>query len=154
MLLNGASVVADVGAVLGVDMVTVKLQVDVFPLTSVATLFTVVVPTGKVLPDAGVLTMLATEQLSVAVTLKVTTVAVGLHIPIFAGQVITGFCVSLTTTSKEQTSVPHELVAVKVTVVVPTLNADPLPSPLPLPVVAPVNAYVIAGAGMPVALWL
>ena len=111
-----------------------------------------VVPTENVLPDAGVLTILAMPQLSVAVAENVTTVLVGLHIPIFAGQLITGFCVSVTTTSNEQTSVPHELVAVMVTVVVPTLKADPLPSPLPLAVVAPVNAYVMAGAGMPVEL--
>ena len=139
ILLLAASVVADVGAVLGVLIVTVKLHVDVFPFTSVATLFTVVVPTGNVLPDAGVLTTEAIPQLSVAPTLKVTVVAVGLQMPMLAGHVITGFSVSVTTTSNEQLSVPQELVAVTVTVVVPTLNADPLPLPVPLPVVAPLK---------------
>jgi len=45
---------------------------------------------------------------------------------------------------------PHELVAVIVTVVCPTLNAEPLPVPEPLEIVAPVNVYEIAGDGVPV----
>ena len=52
--------------------VTVKVQVLVLPLASVAMLVTVVTPMGKVLPLGGVLTRLVTLQLSVAVTLKVT----------------------------------------------------------------------------------
>jgi hypothetical protein len=81
--------------------VTVKLQVLVLPWISVAVLLTVVVPTGKADPLAGLLTMLWIAQLSVAVTVKVTLLA---HWPgaaltvMFAGQVILGFSVSLTVT--------------------------------------------------------
>lgn len=150
MLLNGASDVADVGAVDGAETVTVKLHVDVFPFTSVAILFTVVVPGGNVLPDAGVLTTDKIEQLSVAPKLKDTSGLPGSQTEIFAGHVIKGFSVSVTITSNEQSTVPHELLAVTVTVVVPTLKAEPLPSPFPLPVVAPANTYVISGVGTPV----
>src|SRR5256712_16260 len=81
--------------------VTVKLQVLLLPWISVAMLLTVVVPTGKAKPPAGVLTRLWTAQLSVAVTAKVTLLV---HWPgelstvILAGQVMTGFSVSLTVT--------------------------------------------------------
>ena len=75
--------------------VTVKLQVLVLPLASVAVLVTVVVPTGKVLPLGGLLTRLVTLQLSVALTLKVTLLrlqrpasAASTRLP---GQVIAGF---------------------------------------------------------------
>ena len=53
--------------------VTVKEQVAVFPLTSVAVLVTVVVPKLNVLPEAGLDIVVEIEQLSVDVTLKVTT---------------------------------------------------------------------------------
>ena len=65
----------------------------VLPLTSMATLVTVVVPTGKAEPLAGVLNKLSKAQLSVASTLKVTLLE---HEPasastvIFVEQVITG----------------------------------------------------------------
>src|SRR5947208_9439525 len=52
--------------------VTVKLQLAVLPLASVAVLVTVVTPTGKATPLAGLLTRLATAQLSLLVTTKVT----------------------------------------------------------------------------------
>ena len=52
--------------------VTVKVQRLVLPEASVATLVTVVTPIGKVEPLAGVETRLVTEQLSKAVTEKVT----------------------------------------------------------------------------------
>ena len=75
--------------------VTVKLQLLVLPLASVAMLVTVVTPTGKGLPLAGLLTRLVTLQLSVALTLKITLLrlqrpgsAVSTRLP---GQVITGF---------------------------------------------------------------
>lgn len=67
-----------------------------------------------------------------------------------AGQVIVGFSVSFTVTVKEQDAVPQILVAVTVTVVVPTLNKEPLPFPEPLPEVAPLKVYVRLGAGAPV----
>ena len=53
-------------------MVTVNVQRFVFPEASVATLVTVVVPTGKVEPDGGVETTVTLPQLSVALTKKVT----------------------------------------------------------------------------------
>ena len=52
--------------------VTVNVQVLVLPLASVAVLVTVVTPIGKVEPETRLLTRLGTEQLSVAVTEKVT----------------------------------------------------------------------------------
>ena len=76
-------------------IVTVKVQVLVLPLASVAVLVTVVEPTGNVLPLGGVLTRLLTAQLSVAVTVKVTLLR--LQRPAsagstrFVGQVSTGF---------------------------------------------------------------
>ena len=42
------------------------------------------------------------------------------------------------------------MVAVNVTVVIPTLKVEPPPSPFPFAIVAPVNAYVTTGAGVPV----
>ena len=47
--------------------VTVKLHVALFPDVSVAVQLTVVVPTGKVEPDAGEQTTVTPGQLSVAV---------------------------------------------------------------------------------------
>ena len=73
--------------------VTVKAHVEVLPCASVAVLVTVVVPTAKVLPLAGLLATVTPGQLSVALTLNVTLL---LHPPgaaltvIFAGQVICG----------------------------------------------------------------
>ena len=75
--------------------VTVKVQVLVLPLASVALLVTVVTPTGKVLPLAGLLATFVTLQLSVALTAKVTLLR--LHRPAsalntrLAGHVSTGF---------------------------------------------------------------
>src|SRR5438093_8589795 len=89
--------------------VTVNVQVLELPLASVAVLVTVVTPTGNVLPLGGVLTRFVTAQLSVAVTVKVTLLR--LQRPAsagstrLAGQVITGFCVSVTRTVKKQTLV-------------------------------------------------
>src|SRR5687768_11390575 len=48
-------------------MVTVNVQLAVLPDASVAVPVTVVVPTGKTLPDAGVNTTVTPGQLSVAV---------------------------------------------------------------------------------------
>ena len=73
--------------------VTVKLHVDRLPCGSVAVLVTVVVPTAKLLPLAGLLLIVTPEQLSVAVTVKVTLL---LQAPdaaftvMFAGHVMTG----------------------------------------------------------------
>ena len=73
--------------------VTVKVHVLELPLLSRAVLATVVTPTGKAKPLAGLLVSSAREQLSLAVTAKVTLLV---HIPgavftvRFAGQVIGG----------------------------------------------------------------
>ena len=108
-------------------IVTVKVQMLVLPLASVARFVTVVTPTVNVLPLGGVLTRLVTLQLSVALTLKVTLLrrhwpASALNTKL-AGQVITGFCVSVTVTEKVQVLVlPLASVALLVTVVTPTVN--------------------------------
>ena len=75
--------------------VTVKVQLLVLPLGSVAVLVTVVVPIGNVLPLARLLTRFVTPQLSVALTVKLTLLR--LHRPASAlktrlvGHVTTGF---------------------------------------------------------------
>src|SRR6266481_5400968 len=110
--------------------VTVKLHVALLPLASVAVLVTVVVPTGKLLPLAGLLDIVTPGQLSVAVTTKVTLLA---HVPCAAlttrllEQVITGGCASFTVTVKLHVALlPCASVAVLVTVVVPTGKLLPL----------------------------
>jgi hypothetical protein len=86
--------------------VTVKLQLVVLPLASVAVFVTVVVPTGNVLPLALLLTRFVTPQLSVALTKKVTLLR--LHWPgsdvstRLLEQLITEPCVSVTVTVKIQ----------------------------------------------------
>ena len=73
--------------------VTVNVHVAVLPCASVAVLVTVVVPTAKMLPLAGLLATVTPGQLSVTLTLNVTLL---LHPPgaaltvIFAGQAICG----------------------------------------------------------------
>jgi hypothetical protein len=78
-------------------------------------------------------------QLSVAVTLPVFGAGTALaQLTVTgAGHVIDGVSVSFTVTVNEQLAVPQGLVAVIVTLVVPTLKNEPLPLPLPLPVVEP-----------------
>ena len=66
-----------------VPFIDVKVQDAWLLHASVAILVTVVTPTGKVLPLAGILTMSVTLQLLVAVTRKVTLLR--LHRPDFAG---------------------------------------------------------------------
>ena len=86
--------------------VTVKVQLLVLPLASVAVFVTVVVPTGKVLPLTTLLTRLVTPQLSVALTKNVTLLR--LQAPASAAstrlleQMSTEFCVSVTVTVKLQ----------------------------------------------------
>src|SRR5262245_50953023 len=75
--------------------VTVKVQLLVLPLASVAVLVTVVTPTANVLPLGGTLTRLVTLQLSVALTAKVTLLRLQRPTSVvstrLAGQVIVGF---------------------------------------------------------------
>src|SRR5204863_379512 len=83
--------------------VTVKLQLLLLPLLSRAVLVTVVVPSGKAKPLAGLLVRFVTAQLSVAATMKVTLLAQApdaVFTVRFAGHVITGGTVSVTVTVK------------------------------------------------------
>ena len=61
-------------------------------------------------------------------------------IKIGLGQVKVGFCASVTTTLNVQVGALHGLVAVTVTIVVPTGKVSPLPVPLSLSVTAPLRA--------------
>ena len=74
---------------------TVKLQLLVLPLASVAVLVTVVVPSGNVLPLGGLLTRFVTRQLSDALTEKTTLLRLqrpGSAVKtLLLGQVISGF---------------------------------------------------------------
>jgi len=110
---------------------TVKLQELVFPLPSVATHVTMFVPRGNVEPPGGLHTTVTFVQLSDAVAVNVTLLA--LHCPasvlvtMFAGQVIVGASRSKTVTVKLQAFVsPSMSVATQMTVVVPTGNVEPL----------------------------
>jgi hypothetical protein len=109
--------------------VTVNEQVAVLLEASVATHDTVVMPFGKAEPDGGVQSVVAPEQLSVVVGVKVTIAEHtfgSVFLVIFAGQVTTGACVSLTVTVNEQVvEVPSSLCPVTTTVVVPTGKNDP-----------------------------
>jgi hypothetical protein len=91
------------------NVVTTKLHIDIFPDASVPVHVTVVVPTGNVDPDGGVHTngFAPSGQLSVTTgSGYVTTTPVppitGVTATMFAGQTITGACVSLTVTLNEQ----------------------------------------------------
>jgi hypothetical protein len=118
--------------------VMVCMQVLKFPAASVA--FHVRVVT---LPLTASVYVMATAppQLSVAVAVPALAGVAGnpQASVILPGQVIAGACVSFTVTVKLHTVVPHTLLAVIVTVVIPLLNVLPLPFPVPLPVVAPLN---------------
>jgi hypothetical protein len=108
-------------------VVTVNEQLAVLPDPSVAVHVTVVTPTGKQEPDGGEQATMTPGQLSEAVaSAKLTTThgafAVGVLAMMFAGQVMTGGCVSFTVTVKLHMLIPAELVAVQSTVVTPTGN--------------------------------
>jgi hypothetical protein len=86
----------------GVRTVTVKLQLAVLAgvAVSVAVHVTLVVPIGKIEPEAGLQTTDSTPQLSLAVAAKVATAPVGQvgSLVMFAGQVIVGGVLSTTVT--------------------------------------------------------
>ena len=109
--------------------VTVNEQVPVFRAASVATTFTVVVPTVKVEPEAGVATAVAPGQLSDAETENVTSAEqrfMAFGTTMLAGQFATGGWFSVTVTVNEQVPVlPAGSVAVTTTVVVPPMNCEP-----------------------------
>jgi hypothetical protein len=107
-----------------------KLHVPVLPAESVAVQVTVVVPTGKTLPEAALhVGVRSPSQASVAVTVYSTTAPpeVSHSTPrMSSGQETTGSVSSTTTTSNVHVSVlPLESVAVQVTVVVPKANTLP-----------------------------
>ena len=109
--------------------VTMKVPVRVFPTPSVAVLVTIVVPSGNVDPDGGFETTVATEQSSLASTLKFTTAEAtpgSLGTLMLAGHTIPGGVSSRTVTVNEQVArLPDASVAVVVTTVVPIGNAEP-----------------------------
>ena len=118
-MLDGPEIVGGVVS----RIVTVKVLVVTLPAASVATLVTGVVPFGKTVPEAGVLTTVTPGQLSAPVTVKLTTAS---HLPasvlttIGAGTVRVGGSVSLTVTVKEHVvALPTASVAVALTTVVP-----------------------------------
>src|SRR6266496_2302519 len=81
--------------------VTVNEHVLELPDASCAMALATLVPTGNAEPVPGITTKLVSPQLSVAVTLKVTTTG---QLPVamtimFVGQKMVGACVSRTTTS-------------------------------------------------------
>jgi hypothetical protein len=112
------------------ETVTVKEQEPVLEAASVAVQVTVVVPTSKVEPEAGLHTTEGVPQLSEAE--GVANVTTAEHASAVAerarsaGQVTTGGVVSATETVKEQEAVfPPPSVAVQVTVVAPSGKVDP-----------------------------
>jgi hypothetical protein len=111
--------------------VTVKLQVLELPAASVAVACTVVVPTGKLEPETWSVPTVGTEQLSVAVAVKLTGAA---QVPaiaftvIFAGHEIDGGVLSMTVIVCDALAVlVAASVAVKVRVIISGLAIDPAP---------------------------
>ena len=109
--------------------VTVNVHVELLPSASVAVLVTVVVPTTKLVPLAGLLETVTPEQLSVALTLNVTLLlqAPGAAFTVrFAGQLSTGAVVSRTVMlALLVVALPHRSVPVHRRVTV-ALQAGPL----------------------------
>src|SRR5213083_1555054 len=108
---------------------TVKVQLELLPLASVAVQVTVLVPLAKLVPDAGTHRIEPPGQLSVNENAKLRLVA---HSPgavltvIGPAQPGTGRSVSLTVTVKVQLELlPLASVAVQVTVLVPLAKLDP-----------------------------
>ena len=116
--------------------VTVKAQVLVLPLASVAVQVTVVVPSGNIEPLAGLQLMLEPGQLSLALAVKFTcawqsplrlSAPVLVVVVMLAGQVATGGSLSTTVTVKLQMALwPCASLAVQLTVLVPTRKSEPL----------------------------
>jgi hypothetical protein len=111
--------------------VTVKEAAPLLPVVSVAVQVTVVGPSGKVDPLAGVQVTArgpSTASLADAVKLKLAPVALVASSVALAGTVTTGPIVSVTVTVKEAAPLlAFVSVAVHVTVVAASGNVDPLP---------------------------
>jgi hypothetical protein len=110
--------------------VTVKEAVPLLPRASVEEQLTVVVPSGKVAPLAGVqvtATAPSTKSAAEAVKLNAVPVTPVASTLAFAGTFTTGPVVSVTVTVKEAVPLlPRASVVVHVTVVAPSGNVDPL----------------------------
>jgi uncharacterized protein YhbP (UPF0306 family) len=110
--------------------VTVNDAAPLFPFASVAVQLTVVGPSGKVDPLAGVQVTArspSTTSLADAVKLNAAPVAAVASTVAFAGTVTTGPVVSATVTVNDAAPVfPFVSVVVQVTVVAPSGNVDPL----------------------------
>jgi hypothetical protein len=117
----------------GFCTVTLKLQLPVRPAPSVTVQVTVVMPTAKQVPDAGLQTTAlgGSVQLSlpvgvVKVTVPQASLGPGVVNVMSDGQLTVGFCVSLTRAVNEQVAVLFDVsVAVQVTVVVPFWKVEP-----------------------------
>lgn len=112
--------------------VTVKEQVAVLLEVSVAVQVTVVVPTGKALPEAGVQTVttsvgqLSTTDGAAKLTLAATSPGACATAITFGGQVIVGVCWSTTVTANlQEPEIPALSVAEQMTVVVPLGKLEP-----------------------------
>ena len=111
--------------------VTVKLQVAVLPDVSVARQLTVVVPLGKIEPGDGLQTEETPEQLSVAVTEKLTVAShrePAVFTTMFEGQMMVGGTISSPTTFTEKLQLfvrPAVSVAKQLTTVVPFWKIEP-----------------------------
>jgi hypothetical protein len=110
--------------------VTVKEAAPLLPLVSVAVQPTVVGPSGKVDPLAGVqltATLPFTRSFAVAVKVKLAPVALVASTAALAGTVTTGPVVSVTVTVNDAAPLfPFVSVAVQLTVVGPSEKVDPL----------------------------
>src|SRR5215207_2835918 len=114
----------------GADLtVTVNEQVLVLPAASFAVTLTVVTPTGKAEPDAGLLVTVTAETVSPAMTLKLTAAVVApgaAATTMSAGHETLGAVVSRTVTlNVALTLLPAPSVAVAVTSVVPGAKVLP-----------------------------
>ena len=131
-------------------LVTVNEQVAVLPDASVALYaMTVVEPFANVEPGAGpdVCSTDGVPQLSLADGALHEAVLIHADNIIFDGQDIVGFCISFTVTVNEQVAVlPPASVTLKVFVVVPTGNVDPLARPAIRVVTEPEQLSVPTGA--------
>jgi hypothetical protein len=151
---KSAGTVTTGGIVSSRDTVTVKEAEPVFPCESVAVHVTVVVPTGKVFPEAG-LHVGVSEPSTVSLALAapyVTGFPPGLSVEVetFAGGVTAGGVVSRTVTVPVAcTGVRFSVVVLQVTVVCPS-GKWPVTEKSPLPVV-PAGVSQVAVSGFPLA---
>jgi hypothetical protein len=116
------------GAVVSMT-VTVKVWLAVLPAASLALVVTVVVPSGKTVPEAGLLLVLTaplTKSLALVLKVTVAPLAAVASTVMFDGTAMTGAVVSRTVTVKVRlAALPAASLALVVTVVVPTGKTVP-----------------------------